>query len=105
MKKSHFDPDNLSLTKSEILEFCDRVLEKWNKNPQKNVTNILAMNAIKTSIVWTDPDSLKAIWSEIFKWTFELLYDNALAQDDDESWASVMKKLKNKKITCVFEMS
>jgi hypothetical protein len=96
VKKTSFDPDDLVLSKSEILDFCERVLEKWNGNPTKNATNILAMTAVKTSVVWTNEDSLKAIWSEILKWIFELLYENALAQDD-ESWGNVMKKLKNKK--------
>jgi len=95
-KKKAFDPDKLVLTKLEILEFCDRVLKKWNKNPTKNANNILAMNAVKTSVVWTDDESLKAIWSEILAWTFELLYENAMAQDEGE-WTDVMKKLKNKK--------
>ena len=53
------------------------------------------MNAVKTSIVWTDDESLKAIWSEILGWTFDLLYENAMSYD--EEWANVMKKLKNKK--------
>ena len=90
-----FDPDELVLTKTEILEFCDRVMTKWNKNPSKNAKNILAMNAVKTSVLWTDDESLKAIWSEIIAWTFELLYENAMAQDSE--WTSILKKLKNKK--------
>ena len=96
VKNTKFDPDKLVLTKSEILEFCDRVLKKWNKNPTKNANNILAMNAVKTSIIWTDDESLKAIWSEILSWTFQLLYENAMSHDNEE-WANVMKKLKNKK--------
>ncbi len=96
VKKTSFDPDDLKLSKCEILDFCDGVLEKWNKNPTKNATNILAMTAVKASVIWTDEDSLKAIWGEILKWVFELLYENALAQDD-EYWRNVMKKLKNKK--------
>jgi len=95
VKKNSFDPDNLVLSKPEILEFCDRVLEKWNKNPTKNAKNIIAMTAVKTSVVWTDDESLRAIWSEILNWTFELLYENAMANDDKE-WANVRKKLKNK---------
>ena len=95
-KKKSFDPDKLVLTKLEILEFCDRVLKKWNKNPSKNRNNILAMNAVKTSVIWTDDKSLKAIWNEILTWTFELLYENAMSQDNVE-WGTVMKKLKNKK--------
>lgn len=98
-KKPPFNPDELVLTKIQILEFCDRVIEKWNKKPSKNAKNILAMNAVKASVVWTDDESLKAIWSEILNWTFELLYENALAQGENEQvdWSSVMKKLKNKK--------
>ena len=99
MKKTQFEPDKLALTKQDILDFCDRVLEKWNKNPQDNTTNILAMNAVKTSVLWTDDASLKAIWSEIISWTMELLYENAIAQgkESGDNWSEVMKKIKNKK--------
>lgn len=99
MKKTNFEPDKLALTKQDILDFCDRVLEKWSKNPTKNTNHILAMNAVKTSVIWTDDESLKAIWGEILSWTFDLLYENALAQgkDDQAEWSNVMKKIKNKK--------
>jgi len=99
VKKTTFEPDKLALTKKDILEFCDRVLEKWGKNPSKNASNILAMNVVKTSVVWTDDESLKAIWDEIISWTFELLYENALAQGkgNEANWSNVMKKIKNKK--------
>ena len=99
LKKTNFEPDKLALTKKDILDFCDRVLEKWSKDPTNNANNILAMNAVKTSVIWTDDESLKAIWNEIISWTFELLYENALAQgkDDDANWSNVMKKIKNKK--------
>lgn len=99
MKKTTFEPDKLALTKKDILDFCDKVLEKWGKNPSENGKNILAMNAVKASVVWTDDESLKAIWKEIISWTFELLYENALAQgkDNNADWSEVMKKIKNKK--------
>ncbi len=93
--KNLFDPDELVLRKDEILEFCDRVIKKWNKSPSKNAKNILAMNAVKTSVLWTDDESLKAIWREIIAWTFELLYENAMAQENE--WSNILKKLKNKK--------
>jgi len=98
-KKPSFDPDKLNLTKSQILDFCDKVIEKWNKKPSKNAKNILAMNAVKTSVIWTDDESLKAIWGEILNWTFDLLYENALAQGEttNDDWTSTMKKLKSKK--------
>ena len=99
MKKTNFEPDKLALSKKDILDFCDRVLEKWSKNPSKNSNNILAMNAVKTSVIWTEDESLKAIWNEIVSWTFDLLYENALAQgkDDNADWSNIMKKIKNKK--------
>ena len=97
VKKKSFDPDRLVLTKPEILEFCDRVLKKWNQEPTKNANPILAMTAVKTSVMWTDDDSLKAIWSEIMSWMFDLLYENAMAQGVDEEWSNVMRKLKNKR--------
>ncbi|MDH3277732.1 MAG: hypothetical protein OEL77_06295 [Nitrosopumilus sp.] len=98
MKKTIFEPDKLALSKKDILDFCDRVIVKWSKNPTENTNNILAMNAVKTSILWTDDESLKAIWDEIISWTFDLLYENALAQGDQEgNWSDVMKKIKNKK--------
>lgn len=96
-KNTSFNPDSLVLTKNEILEFCDKVIEKWNKHPSKNANNILAMTAVKASVVWTDEESLKAIWSEIIAWVFELLYQNALSQGKGDDWSNVMKKLKNKK--------
>jgi hypothetical protein len=91
-----FDPDMLVLTKQEIVEFCDRVLEKWNKNPKANTQNIMAMNAVKMSVLWTDEDSLKAIWSEILKWAFTLLYKNAISQTKEENvdWSRIMGKIK-----------
>ena len=98
-KQPPFDPDKLVLSKDQIVDFCDRVIEKWNKHPTKNAKNILAMNAVKASVIWTDDESLKAIWSEILTWTFELLYENALvqAENQNDDWPHIMKKLKNKK--------
>jgi len=42
--KKKFDPDRLVLTKDEILDFCDRVLDKWSKDPTENAQNIITMN-------------------------------------------------------------
>lgn len=91
-----FDPDRLVLTKQEIVEFCDRVLEKWNKNPKANAQHIFAMDAVRMSVLWTDEDSLKAIWSKILKWAFALLYKNAISQTKEENidWSRIMGKIK-----------
>lgn len=97
MKKStkDFDPDRLVLSKEQILEFCDRVLSEWKDDPNQPQSNIVAMTAVRTSVYWTDEESLKAIWSEILKWTFELMYKNAiaLAKQDNTKWSPILEKL------------
>ncbi len=92
-----FDPDKLVLTKKDILDFCDRVMEKWKSDPKKDASHLFAMNAVKTSILWTEEESLKEIWREILNWNFELLFKNAMAQAKEQnlSWAGVMAKLGN----------
>jgi len=94
--QKEFDPDRLVLTKQEILEFCDDVLEKWEKKPKENAQNIFAMNAVRMSVQWTDENSLKAIWGEILKWAFALMYKNAIAQARKENidWSHIMGKIK-----------
>ena len=57
--------------------------------------NIAAMIGVKTAVYFTDDVSLKAIWSEIIKWVYYLLYENAMAQGKAEKseWAQTMGKL------------
>ena len=96
-KKENFtsEPEKLVLTKQEILDFCDEVLAKWEKDPSKDTRHIFAMNAVKTSILWTEEDTIKEIWNEIIHWVFELLYKNAIAQGNQENleWSKIMEKL------------
>ncbi|MXY37750.1 MAG: hypothetical protein F4Y51_02485 [Cenarchaeum sp. SB0664_bin_35] len=90
------NPDRLALTKPEIVMFCDRVIAKWSKDTTRNAQNILAMNAVKTSVLWTDDETLKAVWGEITEWMYELLYENAMAQARGEgaTWAETLKNVK-----------
>ena len=94
-KNEKFDPDKLVLSKNDILDFCDKVITKWGKDPEKYTNHIFAMNAVKTSIFWTDEDSLKEIWNEILKWSYVLLYENAIAQgnEEDVDWSKIMKQV------------
>lgn len=90
--------DRLALSKNEILEFCDNVLNKWKEDPNQSQSNIVAMTAVRTSVYWTDEDSLKAIWAEILKWTFELMYKNAiaLAKEENLEWSTILQKMEKK---------
>jgi len=93
--ETKYDQDKLALSKEEIIAFCDTILKKWSEDTTKNAKHIFAMNAVKTSVLWTDEETLKEIWSEILNWAFELLYKNAIAQGKDENleWSRIMEKL------------
>lgn len=99
-KRKPHDPDELSLEKKDIIDFCDKVLARWQKEPltPDMTKNIAAMIGVKTAVYFTDDESLKAIWSEIIKWVYQLLYENAMAQGREEKseWAQTMGKLKKK---------
>lgn len=107
MKKSRkeFDPDELVLSQNQILEFCDKVLTKWKGDPNQKRSNIVAMTAVRNSVYWSDEESLKAIWSEILKWTFELMYKNAIAQAKEENleWSPILEKLEKKEKSISYE--
>ena len=98
-KRNHdaIDPERLELSKNEIIEFCDRVLKKWQQDPAKNARNIPAMLAVRTSVFFSDENSLKAIWSEIISWVYQLLYQNAQAQarKEGQEWAQIFSKIKS----------
>ncbi len=107
MKKSRkeYDPDELVLSQNQILEFCDKVLTKWKGDPNQKRSNIVAMNGVRTSVYWTDEESLKAIWSEILKWTFELVSKNAITQAKKENleWSPILEKLEKKEKSILSE--
>lgn len=107
MKKGRkeFDPDELVLSQNQILEFCDKVLTKWKGDPNQKRSNIVAMTAVRNSVYWSDEESLKAIWSEILKWTFELMYKNAIAQAKEENleWSPILEKLEKKEKSILYE--
>jgi len=65
------------------------------KKPMNNAKQILAMNTIRTSVYWTDEETLQQIWGEILRWAFELLYVNAIAKgkQEDAYWSQTMTKL------------
>jgi len=107
MKKSRkeFDSDELVLSQNQILEFCDKVLKKWKGDPNQKRSNIVAMTAVRNSVYWSDEESLKAIWSEILKWTFELMYKNAIVQAKEENleWSPILEKLEKKEKSILSE--
>ena len=92
-------PDEIELTKEDILDFCDGIIARWQRDPSITNQNFLSMCSVRASVSLTDDESLKAIWNEILRWTFELLYKNAIskAKKDASGYLKVMKKHKKTK--------
>jgi len=85
-------PNDIELTKKDILDFCDGVIERWQKDPSISGQNYVSMYSVRASVSMTDDESLKLIWNEILRWTFELLYKNAIAQKKDDTRQPEMTK-------------
>ena len=89
------DPDKLNLTKKELLEFCDKVLEEWSENKIANFKYIVAIKLMIAQIRLTPEPILKAIWKKITLWFYDLTYQNAL-QDTKHDMFRELKKIGKK---------
>ena len=83
------DPDNLNLTKKDLLDFCHSCIEEWKANRIGNFKFIVAMELILAGVRLTSEDVLKAVWKKILVWFWDLQYKNALAEHD-----GMLKKLR-----------
>ena len=83
------DPDNLNLTKKDLLDFCHSCIDEWKKNRIGNFKFIVAMELILAGVKLTSEDVLKAVWKKILVWFWDLQYKNALADNE-----SMLKKLR-----------
>ena len=83
------DPDKLNLTKSDVVDFCERCIDEWKDNKVGNIKYIIAMEIMKAQIKMTPEPVLKLIWKKIILWFYDLTYQNAIQSDDP-----IMKELK-----------
>ena len=83
------DPDNLNLTKKDLLDFCHSCIDEWKTNRIGNFKFIVAMALILAGVKLTSEDVLKAVWKKILVWFWDLQYKNALADNE-----SMLKKLR-----------
>lgn len=93
-----FDPDELMLSKKDILEMMDSIEDRWKKNNKSNVQFIISMEAMKVGIRLTKEEVITKIWFEIVNGFNELLYENAIskAKGENLTWAETLEKVKTK---------
>ena len=89
-----FDPDELQLSKSDIIEMLDSISDRFRKNKKGNIKFIISVEAMKMGIRMMDDQTLTQIWTEIINGFNELLYQNAL--NSNKSWSENLKAVKEK---------
>jgi len=94
MSAIKFNPDELQLTKSDIIEMLDSISERFKKNKKGNFKFIISVEAMKMGIRMMDDQTLTQIWTEIINGFNELLYQNAL--NSKLSWSENLKIVKDK---------
>jgi hypothetical protein len=76
------DPDNLNLSKKDLLNFCHSCIEEWKENRIGNFKFIVSMELIVAGVKITPEDVLKAVWKKILIWFWDLQFKNALAEKE-----------------------
>lgn len=93
-----FNPDELKLTKKDVLELMNGIENRWKKNNKSNYQFIMSLEAMKIGIRLTTEQTVKDIWVEIVNGFNELLYENGMARarGEKETWAETLQKVKTK---------
>ena len=94
MKAIKFNPDELQLTKTDIIEMLDSISARFKKNKKGNYKFIISVEAMKIGIRMMDDQTLSQIWTEIINGFNELLYQNAL--NSNLTWSENLKIVKDK---------
>lgn len=89
-----FNPDELQLTKQDIIEMLDSISERFKRNKKGNYKFIISVEAMKLGIKMMDNETLTQIWTEIINGFNELLYQNAL--NGNQTWSENLKIVKEK---------
>ncbi len=93
-----FNPDELKLSKQDILDLMNGIENRWKKNNKSNYQFIVSMEAMKIGIRLTSEKTISQIWFEIVNGFNELLYENGMAhaRGENETWAETLEKVKTK---------
>ena len=76
------DPDNLNLSKKDLLDFCHSCIDEWKANRIGIFKFIVSMELIVAGVKITPEDVLKAVWKKILVWFWDLQFKNALADNE-----------------------
>jgi len=63
-----FDPDKFNITKAQMIMIFGAIEKRWTKSKfqkLKNAKYVIALEATKLAISWTDEEVLRQIWKDI----------------------------------------
>jgi len=92
------DPDKIVMTKKDILEIIDLILQQWNQNFGANWKFILGLRGIKAGIMLQPEGVVRKIWTALLGFINQILYEFTIrdAVKQDEAWAKALSKVKQK---------
>ncbi len=92
------DPDKIVMTKKDILEIIDLILQQWNQNFGANWKFILGLRGIKAGIMLQPESVVRKIWTALLGFINQILYEFTIrdAVKQDEAWAKALSKVKQK---------
>ena len=92
------NPDELKLSKQDILDLMNGIENRWKKNNKSNYQFIISLEAMKVGIRLMKESTITQLWIEIINGFNALLYENAIAKakGENESWAKTLEKVKKK---------
>ena len=99
-RNPQFNPDDLVLTKKEVLGMLNDIEYRWKQNKKDNWKFIGALGMMKAGIHMTGEETIQAIWSEIVKGFNEIMMENslAIAKGNGENWADAFEKIKKSRM-------
>ena len=65
-------PDELHLSKAEILEVLTAIIQHWKKNRRDNWQYITSLNGLKLALSIMPDSMLRVIWSQVIRAFMEL---------------------------------
>ena len=95
-KKITFNPDDLNLTKKDLVDFLGRCIDEWKNNLRGNFKFIVAGELMRAQVKITPEFVLKEVWSKIIQWFYDLNWENA-KQDKTDSFMKLMREMDKEK--------
>jgi len=72
MTRAPIDLDKLALSKDQVIEVINAIIDYWKRAEGRNYSYILALYGIRTAVMAMNDDLLRIIWHQIVRAFMEL---------------------------------